>query len=118
MNKERLTKWDCLVKYIVPESEIEKMVNSLGEVYYGGNAIHKLADYEDMRLSPVQLDELKLVGKKSIAILKDVLVTLKRMCNHCVDIDCENCWSNEICEKIIKLFDCIKINKRSYLYEY
>ncbi len=38
------------------------------------------------------------------ALLSEVLQTLKRVCNHCSDHDCGNCWSNDICEKIKEYF--------------
>lgn len=37
-------------------------------------------------------------------LLSEILQGLTRMCNHCTDKDCDNCWSNDICEKIKRLF--------------
>lgn len=38
-------------------------------------------------------------------LLKQILQGLKQMCNHCQLRDCESCWSNDICNKIINYFE-------------
>jgi hypothetical protein len=44
------------------------------------------------------------MNKAAYALLSEILQGLTRMCNHCNVRDCEICWSNDICEKIKRLF--------------
>lgn len=42
---------------------------------------------------------------KGDSLLLEVFETLTRVCNHCADNDCENCWSNDICKRIAAHFE-------------
>ena len=44
---------------------------------------------------------------KANDLLSQTLQGLKRICNHCQLKDCEQCWLNDICNKIIKYFETI-----------
>lgn len=84
--KERLTKWDCMVQYITPESEIEKKVSPFGEVFYAGNAIAKLAAYEDTGLTPKRVDAL-IANCRNFAnrLIEDIYNQKKWVENHPYD---------------------------------
>lgn len=40
-------------------------------------------------------------------LLSEVLKGLRQMCNHCCLHDCQECWSNDMCNKITKYFETI-----------
>lgn len=46
-----------------------------------------------------------MAKEKANELLAQVLQGLKQMCNHCLLHDCNCCWSNAMCEKIIKYFE-------------
>ena len=59
----------------------------------------------DLESRPAWCPLIEKKEEKATALLSMVLEGLTRMCNHCADRDCENCWSNDICEQIKKFLE-------------
>lgn len=53
------------------------------------------------------VSQLVDLNSEANKLLSQVVQGLKQMCNHCALKDCEQCWSNDICNKIINYFENI-----------